>query len=143
MSKFFTLICGFFLLFASFSCKKAIEKKIEEQQQDLVVLAMTSGSWQMTWFKENGVNINDFVGYEFKYYTNYTVDGIAPSGVAKNGNWAGSSATMTTSCDFPATAGNPLLKINGTWKITKNSWIYVEAEQTVGALTKTMRLDKK
>jgi hypothetical protein len=143
MLKFFTLSLLITLLIAETSCKKAAEQIIEQKQEDLVVLAMTSGSWKMTWFKENGTAINDFNGYEFKYYTNYTVDGIAPSGVTKTGNWGGSSATMTTSCDFSVVVSDPLAKINGTWKISKNSWTYVEAEQISGGITKTMRLDKK
>jgi hypothetical protein len=143
MRKFLFFIFLFSGIIWNSSCKKSIADIKEEAQQDLVVAAMTNGSWKMTWFKENAVAINDFDNYEFKYYSNYTVDGIDPSGNKKTGNWGGSSATMTTFCDFSASAGNPLLKINGTWKILRNSWTYVEAEQIVGNLTKNMRLDKK
>jgi hypothetical protein len=130
------------LLIASAGCKKTIDDLTQQQQEDLVILAMTNGKWKMTWFKENNVNINDFDGYEFQYYSNYTVDATIGTDT-KRGNWGGSSATMTTSCDFPPSAGNPLLKINGTWNIIRNSWTYVEAQQVSGGITKMMRLDKK
>ncbi len=131
------------LIATSTSCKKTIDAIKEEKAQDMIVLAMTNGSWNMTYFKENSVPVTEFNGYEFKYYANYTVDGIAPSGVTKQGNWSGDGTALNTSCDFPASANEPLTKLNGTWKITKNSWTFVEAQQIVGSVTKTMRLDKK
>ncbi len=131
------------LILGSVGCKKAIEEKIEQKQTDILVGIMTDGEWKMTSFKENGVTDSILVGYTFKYYADYTVDGTSTSGFVKRGNWTGNAATQTTTCEFPADAGVSLLKINGSWKITKNSLIYVEAQQIVGNLTKTMRLDKK
>lgn len=138
---FFTIL--FFVFALNSSCKKSIDKLPEEEQLDLVVLAMTSGVWEMTWFKEDGVGIPDFNGYEFKYYSNYTVDAKSGAGDIKQGTWSGNATAMTTSATFPSNVGNPLLKINGTWKILRNGWTFVEAEQVVGSLTKTMRLQKK
>jgi hypothetical protein len=143
MKLFVTFFCTFIVLQFTACKKKSIENLPENQQSDLVILAMTSGTWEMIWFKENNVGIADFNGYEFKYYSNYTVDATSATGVVKSGTWGGNSNTMTTSCTFPSTAGNPLLKINGTWKILRNSWTYVEAEQVIGADIKTMRLQKK
>jgi hypothetical protein len=130
-------------ILGSFGCKKAIEEKIEQKQTDILVGIMTDGEWNMTSFKENGVTDSNLVGYTFKYYSDYTVDGKSPSGYVKRGNWTGNAVTQTTTCEFPADALPTLLKINGSWKITRNSLIYVEAQQIVGNLTKTMRLDKK
>lgn len=132
------VLFSFILLTLNGACKK----KVEQVQEDLVILAMTNGKWKISWFKENNVGISDFDGYEFQYYSDYTVDATKDN-ITKRGNWGGNASAMTTSADFPASAGNPLLKINGTWKILRNSWIYVEAEQVIGSLTKTMRLDKK
>jgi hypothetical protein len=127
-----------------FSCKKAsVESLTQNQQTDLVVLAMTSGTWEMTWFKEDNTNITEFTGYEFKYYTDYTVDAFKTGVATIRGTWGGNSASQTTSAQFPASAGNPLTKLNGTWNITRNSWTYVEARQELGGVVKTMRLDKK
>ena len=143
MYKIFIPILAVVFTLSTISCKKTIAEKIEEKQTDYVVLAMTNGMWKMSWFKEDGVTLTAFDNYEFKYYENYTVDGIAPSGVTVRGNWTGNGATLTTTCDFPMSAGAPLTKINGSWKITRNSWTFVEAQQINGTIIKTMRLDKK
>jgi hypothetical protein len=125
------------------ACKKGtVEDLPLDQQQDLVVLAMTSGKWQMSWFKEDNVPVAEFTGYEFQYYKDFTVD-ADKNGMVTRGTWGGNSASMTTSAQFPASAGNPLLKLNGTWNITRNGWTFVEAKQIEGAVLKTMRLDKK
>jgi hypothetical protein len=125
------------------SCKKkALEDLPIQQQEDLVILAMTSGQWRMSWFKENDVPVTAFDGYEFQYYRDYTVDAMK-SGIITKGTWGGNSANMTTSAQFANTAADPLPRLNGTWNITRNSWTYVEAKQVSGGVTKTMRLDKK
>jgi hypothetical protein len=124
-----TILC---LLFAAtFSgCKKTIENA----QEDLVIKAMTDGQWGVTNFTLNGTDITtSFSTYRFKYYSNKTVDAINSGTVEK---------TMTTSASFTSPA-YPLSLINGSWHITRNSWTYVEATQTSGSDTKTMRLDKQ
>jgi len=135
MKKLITLI----LICAAFtSCKKTKEKIA----YDLVIEAMTNGQWVITKFTQNGNNITtDFSGYKFQYYSNKTVDAIKDGVKERTGNWDGNASSMTTWADFPG-APLPILLINGTWHITNNSWTFVEASQTVGAETKTMRLDK-
>lgn len=121
------------------SCKKTIE----QIQEDLVIKAMTDGQWKITNFIYNGNNITtDFDTYRFKYYSNKTVDAINNGNVEKTGNWDGNSSNMTTWANFTG-AVHPLVLINGNWQITRNSWTYVEASQTVGSDTKIMRLDKQ
>ena len=121
------------------SCKKTIE----QIQEDLVIKAMTDGQWKITNFVYNGNNITtDFDTYRFKYYSNKTVDAINNGTVEKTGNWDGNSSNMTTWANFTG-AVHPLVLINGNWQITRNSWTYVEASQTVGNDTKIMRLDKQ
>ncbi|MFN8290343.1 MAG: hypothetical protein U0U70_08805 [Chitinophagaceae bacterium] len=121
------------------SCKKAVQNI----QEDLVIKAMTDGQWGVTSFTLNGNNITaDFAPYKFKYYSNKTVDAINNGTVEKTGNWDGDASTMTTWANFNNPA-YPLSLINGSWTITRNSWTYVEARQTSGSDTKTMRLDKQ
>jgi hypothetical protein len=130
-------IASLFILFAG--CKKTVENI----QEDLVIKAMTDGQWVITNFTLNGTNItSDFAGYRFKYYSNKTVDAINNGITERTGNWDGDAATMTTSASFNG-ANYPLVLINGSWHITRNSWTYVEATQTVGSDTKIMRLDKQ
>lgn len=136
MNKLITL-----LLFAIIlsGCKKTIENI----QEDLVIKAMTDGQWKVTRFTLNGTNITtDFSTYRFKYYSNKTVDAIKSGTVEKTGNWDGNASSMTTYANFTA-ALYPLTLINGSWRIVNNGWTFVEATQTVGAETKTMRLDKE
>lgn len=133
-------IAGILLIpvFLISSCKKAIENTAE----DLVLKAMTDGQWGITSFTQNGTNITaDFASYRFKYYSNKTVDAINNGTVEKTGTWDGNASTMTTSANF-TNAAHPLILINGNWHIDRNSWTYVEASQSNGTDTKTMRLDK-
>lgn len=136
MKKLYTL---FLLLIVLGSCKKAVEKIGE----DLVIKAMTDGQWAITKFTHNGTDItSSFSGYKFQYYSNRTVDAILNGTKERTGNWDGNATAMTTWADFPG-APNPISLINGTWNITKSSWTYVEATQTNGVETKTLRLDKQ
>jgi hypothetical protein len=119
------------------------KKTIQNIQEDLVIKAMTDSQWAITSFTLNGNNITpDFATYKFKYYSNKTVDAINSGTTERTGNWDGDATTMTTSASFTG-AVYPLSLINGSWHITRNSWTYVEATQTSGTDTKTMRLDKQ
>ena len=136
MKKLYTL---FLLIIVLSSCKKAVEKIGE----DLVIKAMTDGQWKITKFTQNGTDItSSFSAYKFQYYSNKTVDAILNGTTERTGNWDGNASAMTTYANFPG-ATSPISLINGTWNITKNSWTYVEATQTNGAETKTLRLDKQ
>ncbi len=118
------------------------KKTIESIQEDLVLKAMTDGQWKITTFVNNGTTITaDFNAYKFQYYSNKTVDAIKNGVVEITGAWDGNANAMTTYANFIA-ATYPIQLINGTWNITKNSWTYVEATQTVGSDTKFLRLDK-
>ena len=121
------------------SCNKTVEKIGE----DLVIKAMTDGQWKITKFTQDGTDItSSFSNYKFQYYSNKTVDAINNGVTERTGNWDGNATAMTTWANFPG-APNPISLINGTWNITKNSWTYVEATQTNGSETKTLRLDKQ
>ena len=135
MKKLITL---FALMILLGSCKKTAEKIGE----DLVIQAMTSGQWRITKFIQNGTDItSSFSNYRFQYYSNKTVDAILNGTTERTGNWDGNASAMTTWAEFPG-APNPIALINGTWNITNNGWTYVEATQTNGAETKTLRLEK-
>lgn len=130
------------IFFVAVSLITGCKKAIQQTQEDLVLKAMTDGQWGITSFTQNGTNITaDFATYQFKYYSNKTVDAINNGVVEKTGTWDGNASTMTTSANF-TNAAYPLILINGNWHIDRNSWTYVEASQTNGTDTKTMRLDK-
>lgn len=131
----------FFMFIGSLSaCSK---KAIEEKQEDLVLLAMTSGKWKITSFTNNGTDITgDFANYRFKYFSNKTVDAINNGVVEQTGQWDGNSTNQTTWASFSG-ATHPIILINGTWNIINNSWTHVTASQTSGGDTRQMRLDKE
>lgn len=132
------LVAAFSILIFS-GCEKAIEKVGE----DMVLKAMTDGQWKIVSFTHNGSDITStFANYKFQYYSDKTVDAINNGSVEKKGSWDGNAVTRTTWAEF-LNASYPLSLINGTWKIDDNSWTYVVASQTVGAETKTMRLEKQ
>ncbi len=122
-----------------FSCKKALENQLN----DVIIKSMTDGQWVITSFKNNGTDLtSDFAGYEFQYHSNKTVDAIKNGAIEITGNWDGDALDKTTWASFP---GNslPITLLNGTWKISNNTWTYVVASQTNGTQTKSFRLEKK
>jgi hypothetical protein len=134
------LLCCFSM---SLSCNKSNISPLPGSQEDLVILAMTSGKWFVKSFSVNGNDSTSrFASYEFQYYSDKTVDAIKNNSSREKGNWDGNSSNMTTYANFPA-AVNPLIMINGTWKIDRNSWTFVEASQTNGSEVKRMRLEKR
>lgn len=136
MKKLCFLILSSFLLLGC-------TKQVQEIQQDLVILAMTSGQWKMTSFSLNGTDrTSDFANYRFKYNSNYTVDAILNGSIDRSGTWNGSASTMTINANFPG-ATSPIDLINGNWNITRNEWTYVEATLSQNGNLKTLRLDKE
>lgn len=120
-------------------CKKQIEKI----QTNLVIEAMTTGQWKMVSFKDGSTDLTqDFSPYTFQFKTNYTVDAIKNSLVESSGTWNADADAKTISSNFNPPATNPLPFLNGTWKITNNSWTFVEANQTVNGVLRTLRLEK-
>jgi hypothetical protein len=129
-------------LFLIASTLGSCEKTLEQVGEDLVIKAMTDGQWKVTKFTQNGTDItSSFSTYKFQYYSNKTVDAINNGVIERTGNWDGNASAMTTWASFPG-APTPIALINGTWNITNSGWTYVEATQTSGAETKTLRLDK-
>jgi hypothetical protein len=134
--KISLLFISFFLLLTG--CKKAIENA----QENYVIKAMTDGQWRMTNFTKSGTDITaDFAPYRFQFRTNNTVDAINNGTTEKTGTWSADASAHTITSSF-SNIGAPVALLNGTWKITKNSWTFVEATQTVSGEILTLRLDK-
>lgn len=130
------------LLFLSFvvltGCAKTAEQIVENQ----IVKAMTDGQWHLTKFTKGGTDITtDFALYLFQFRKNNTVDAIKNGSVEKTGTWQADANARTISSSFE-NAATPLSLLNGTWKITNNSWTFVEASQTVNGEAMTLRLEK-
>jgi hypothetical protein len=127
----------FFFLIILAGCKK--EKKAE----NLVVQAMVNGQWKVTNFTKGAIDkTTDFGPYKFQFKTNFTVDAINNGTVEETGSWNADASAQTITSDF-ANAISPLALLNGTWKITNNSWTWVEANQTANGELLNLRLDKQ
>lgn len=131
-----TLYSLFFLIIL-IGCKK--EKKVE----NLVIQAMVNGQWKVTNFSKGGDDKTaDFNPYKFQFKTDFTVDAINNGSLEKTGSWNADASAQTITSNF-SNVVNPLTFLNGTWKITNNSWTWVEANQTVNGQLLTLRLDKQ
>lgn len=107
------------------SCRKLIEDK----QKDLFLSVMTGGQWHVEKYMEGTVTETDiFTGYNFQFREDGTVLGISDSATTP-GSWAGDISNYSIKSNFPD-AGDPLKKLNGTWKITDSQMDYVRAEMT-------------
>jgi hypothetical protein len=132
------VLTGFFALLFNLSCKKALEKKAENMIMD----AITNGEWIVEQYIEGGNNISSqFLNYSFKFNSNGTVTGTINS-TSTNGTWAANATDYTITADFPS-AGDPLKKLNGLWKIKDSYWDYVKAEMTTPSGTNVLTLRKK
>lgn len=126
------------ILALAFGCKK----QIEEQQQNIIIQAMTTGEWKVTSYIKGGTDVtSDFSAYKFRFKTDFTVDAVNNTTVEKTGNWNADANARTITSEF-TNATNPLILLNGVWNISNNSWTWVEAYQNNGTETRTLRLDK-
>jgi hypothetical protein len=118
------------------------QKYIQQQEQNALVQLVTSGNWAVTRYIDTGTDITtSFSGYLFHFNTNGTVTGTK-SGVTANGTWSGDINTKTIFSDFPS-AGDPLQKLNHTWKITDSYTDSVAANTAVGSGTNILNLKKQ
>ena len=116
---------------------------VKKKEENLVVNAMVNGQWKVTNFNKAGTDVTtDFANYKFQFKSNFTVDAINNGTIERTGSWDADAAAQTISSSFSSVT-NPLLLLNGTWKITNNSWTWVEASQTVNGELCNLRLDKQ
>jgi hypothetical protein len=115
---------------------------VEQQYQDLLKKLMTDGSWVITKFTENGVDITtSFNAWVCKFHDNNTMTATQGTTV-KSGTWQSDLSAQTIGAQFDAGVGDPLQKINGTWNITSTSATVGKFAQTKGGISYTMELTK-
>ena len=114
----------FTLLIGIFGCQKAKD----QIQKDLIV-------------KAGADKTAEFAPYTFQFHTNLTVDAINNGSTEKTGTWQADPNAKTVAASF-TNASTQLMMLNGTWQITKNSWTFVEATQTVNGEVLKLRIDK-
>ncbi|RYZ59159.1 MAG: hypothetical protein EOO14_08750 [Chitinophagaceae bacterium] len=118
-------------------------KKLKENiQEDIVIKAMTDGQWRVSSFtKGSESKTADFSPYRFQFRSNKTVEAINNGTTEKTGSWEADPDSRTITSQF-SDAATTVMLLNGTWKITRNSWDFVEATQTVNNEVRNLRLDK-
>lgn len=137
MRKLLTIILAVAIV-TGISCKKTVDKKIENYIIDIMV----DGKWYMYEFLEDSVDVTYiFDGFEFQFFENETVDAIVDNTTTK-GTWKGDLSNLSITSNFPS-ATTPLNKLNTTWKIYDSYTNAVFAESTTGGITSKMKLVKK
>lgn len=131
-------LIAFFCLLLLAGC----EKIKENIQEDMVIKAMTDGQWRVSNFTKGTVDKTaDFSPYRFQFRSNNTVEAINNGNKEKSGTWEADPNNRTITSNF-SNATAPVVLLNGTWKITNNSWTFVEASQTVNGEVLKLRIDK-
>jgi hypothetical protein len=123
-----------------FSCKKYVR----QQEQNAALSIMTNGYWYVSGYKQQNTDITaSFSGYLFKFDANNTVTGSLGNS-AVSGQWSDDLVARTITADFPG-AGQPLVNLNATWKITDSYVDSVSARytDTVNQITDYLQLKKQ
>ena len=119
----------------------ACKKLVEETRKNAFIEAMTNGQWVVDQFMEGTISSTDqFTGFQFQFNDDGTLTGISDAG-SVSGLWIGDIPNYAINSLFPE-AGDPLKKLNGTWKITSARSSYVNAEMTTTEGKKILRLRK-
>lgn len=125
---------------ALFSCKKYVQ----QQEQSAALSIMTNGYWYVSGYKQDTTDITaSFSGYLFKFDANNTVTGSVGNS-STTGQWSDNITARTITADFPG-AGQPLVNLNATWRITDSYTDSVSARytDTVNQVTDYLQLKKQ
>lgn len=140
MKPLYRTILPVFLALAAFSCKKYVR----QQEQNAALSIMTNGNWYVSGYKQNTTDITaSFSGYLFKFDANNTVTGTL-GGTSVAGQWSDDIVARTITANFPG-AGQPLVNLNATWRITDSYVDSVSARftDTVNQVTDYLQLKKQ
>lgn len=133
------------LLLFVFSAGALQCKKVKEDLgKKFIIDAMTSGLWIVHTFTDENVDITaDFTGYEFQFKDDGKVFAIkTATSEQTTGTWEGNVNDLTIFSNFSG-AGDPLQRLNDTWKITNNTTKLVEAQPFNSGRLAYLKLVKK
>ena len=143
MKKF--SVCYGLLMLLVFSLSAVQCKKVKEDLgKKFIISAMTSGLWTVQTFTDENADITaNFAGYEFQFKEDGKVYAIK-TGTSEQvtGAWEGNVDNLTIFSNFPG-AGEPLQRLNDTWKITNNTTKLVEASPFNSGRVAYLKLVKK
>jgi hypothetical protein len=133
-----------FLIFIAFGMCCSCKKAVQQQEQNIIVQAVTTGHWYVQQYIDTTTDVTaDFSGYEFQFYQNGNVDAILGSVTKSSGTWSSDITNYTISANFPANASDTLKRLNYTWKITDSYLDYVEAKTSTINGSNILHLRKK
>lgn len=140
--KSLRVVCNGILMVCMFFSFAGCKKAKEDIAMKFLMEAMTNGRWIVEVYREDDVDETAaFEGYEFQFTKEgkvYAITGVGQS----EGSWVGDVNNRTIYSNFPA-AGNPLQKLNDTFKITNNTTKLVEAVPFDGGRDVYLKLVKK
>ena len=143
MKKF--SVCYGLLMLLVFSLSAVQCKKVKEDLgKKFIISAMTSGLWTVQTFTDENADITEnFADYEFQFKEDGKVYAIKTGTLEQvTGAWEGNVDDLTIFSNFPG-AGEPLQRLNDTWKITNNTTKLVEAKPFNSNRTAYLKLVKK
>ncbi len=138
-------ICYGLLFLLIFSLSGLQCKKVKEDiGKRFIINAMTSGLWMVQVFTDDNADITaNFDGYEFQFKEDGKVFAIKTATTEQvMGTWEGNVNDLTIFSNFPG-AGEPLQRLNDTWKITNNTTKLVEAKPFNTSRIAYLKLVKK
>ena len=138
-------VCYGLLFLLVFSLGGLQCKKVKEDLgKKFIINAMTIGLWFVQTFTDDNIDITaDFTGYEFQFKEDGKVFAIKTATAEQvQGAWEGNVNDLTIFSNFPG-AGEPLVRLNDTWKITNNTPKLVEAKPFNAVRTAYLKLVKK
>ena len=127
------------MMFSLAGCKK-IKENIQEKQ---VLNFITNGQWKVVKLTKGSTDFAaDFLGYQFQFKTNETVDAIKDGIVQKTGTWLPDAINYTITSYFPTGSPNPLPLLDGEWKIVDGGDNFVVATKIDNGELNELRLEK-
>jgi len=121
------------------SCKKAIDTAVN----NAATATLNSSSYAVTKFTEGGTDITAiFSGWLTKFGSDGTL--VSTKGTTTvNGTWSTTNILQNVTCQYAASAPDPLPKLNGTWAVVDQNATVQNLSQTKNNIAYTLQLTKQ
>ncbi len=116
------------------ACKKSDNNNSSSVTTTAVNSTVTSGTWRVTFFSNNGTNeTSNYGGFNFTFVANGTV-AAANSLFAVNGTWSTlvDNSKVKLTMNFPTPTVNAFLELNQDWEVTARTDIKITMQHVSG-----------
>jgi hypothetical protein len=135
-------ILSFMLVLFTWASFASCKKQIEEAKSDALADYLAANKWAVQQYLEGSTDVtNDFTGYEFQFFKNYTVTGTNGT-VSYTGNWHDDLTAITISAQF-TNGALPVTRLNGTWSVSTYNSTATTFGQTINGVEMKLILRKK